>query len=1043
MQKSIWNRKVDWIISGSTSPYYYYKEERSELYNENEVIAVGDIYFRLNKYLTGVTFTYINRLEQISGNTYYTDIYKIDPMTGDGYSLVNMYNEYDVIDRVMKNIVLVDVAADTNIELTAIDINGKIFNVEWEELNDVKLKPGHLVLLKNQTLSTENDIYRVSNNNTLVNAGFLSTREKSEKFSCGVKLGKNFDKQFFLVNTPNENYFPIYFEPKTFVEGKSHLIKNLINYNLFSSSTGSTLKIIFTDYEVARQQLMDGFEHYYEIFVTGMTFTGTTDIYATINYHHDNSYIIRSGTTNSSSFTGITSEILNFSGFTGITNYFNYYTTIPKPNDFDCIIGDKIYLNIYSGDTIYSGSSHLIFTSYVRNIQNNYLILDETIPNFILNDLSNCTYLIENLNIANDWNKAFYILKNYTPYVDFYIFDTIRYVDLSGTGYGYYSGITINTKDYSYDKYFDYSDLTFTFDNNSYNFEISENSETSIGSNYINYKLFDRLNQINNTLFTSGFSFFNNYILPISQPQYFYTDSNRIRITTSLTGLTNIFKPYTYINAVAFGESTEKTLVYSVKSNEIIIERPRNWTIYPTQAQLPLITSIQNIDGLKNISDILFEVYVNKTYDWYIQKSDNERKYINRSYAELLQLNEDFRSDVTGILYENDNNEFILKLYDIDNDPNLFFEPIELIYVGVDRKTRLPIPFKMFISTTTTTTLPPTTTTTTLAPTTTTTLPPTTTTTTLAPTITTTTTTISPITTTTTTINQEPIALNKVVSISRSPGFCVNENAASPSIEWFPYTDIDGDIVNAVKILTLPVNGTLTKGDGTPIIVDQILAYPSDFVLLINYTTASITSVYIDTVQFQVRTDNNVNFSNIATLTFNVNSCESLPTTTTTTLPVTTTTTTLPVTTTTTTMIPITTTTTTTISIIYYGVSTSTTVTESEILSTFYTATGNVGLPSTGLNTGRKYIFDNYQAYYKYWCIKDEPDSGDRVIKDIHDENGRITTEYSPYYIYYQSEPNPYNITYGKIIINGILYRVYRSKTSSSEQTTIYVYSYY
>jgi len=44
MQKNKWSRKFDWIKSGST----YYQVNRSEQYNENRFIAVGDIYFKLN-----------------------------------------------------------------------------------------------------------------------------------------------------------------------------------------------------------------------------------------------------------------------------------------------------------------------------------------------------------------------------------------------------------------------------------------------------------------------------------------------------------------------------------------------------------------------------------------------------------------------------------------------------------------------------------------------------------------------------------------------------------------------------------------------------------------------------------------------------------------------------------------------------------------------------------------------------------------------------------------------------------------------------------
>ncbi|MCK9416720.1 hypothetical protein M0Q97_08705, partial [Candidatus Dojkabacteria bacterium] len=110
--------------------------------------------------------------------------------------------------------------------------------------------------------------------------------------------------------------------------------------------------------------------------------------------------------------------------------------------------------------------------------------------------------------------------------------------------------------------------------------------------------------------------------------------------------------------------------------------------------QLPEITKIQNIDGLKNISDILYDVYIG-LYEY----DENEKKYIAKSYGELLDNNMFFRSNVTGILFENNNNEYILKLYDLGKnfdgkDQYLQFVSNELIYVGSDRITRLPVSLK-------------------------------------------------------------------------------------------------------------------------------------------------------------------------------------------------------------------------------------------------------------------------------------------------------------------------------------------------------------
>lgn len=645
MQKNKWNKKVDWIKNDST----YIQQSRTELYDENKVIAVGDIYFRLNKYLTGVTFTYINSLN---------DIYKKDLLTGDGYSIVNMYNEYDVIDRCMKNIIQVDVAADTHIDL----------NLQWFEINETKLKPGHLVLLKNQNSEFENDIYYVSNLYFLEITDYLSTREKSEKFSCSVKLGKNFDKQFFLVNNGLE--FPINHEPKYFIEGKSFILKNIIKYDgLYNTRTDpeGVSKMIFTDIDLARKQITDNVGRYSDAFLTGITAISIPDNFLKINYHYD-SYIIRSGLIDEISFTGVTSDINNNIGFTAINT----------PNTFNCQTNDYINLQIFSGTTIV-----LDLNTFIKNDLTSYIILEETIPNDIITNLQNCLFTIKNYNIAYNWYDALE-KSNLSPYSDFFTLTAYTYnVDVTN-----FINIQISPKENIYDKYFDYDGISFDFDDY---IDPEFHLVFSTSNQYIKYNLFNFLNQIN-TGFTYNFSILNDNIL--SAFTYRYTDDGRIKLSTSVTGITNIFKPYTFVYASAINEPTLKTIVYDVNDYEIIISKPKSWTKYPTQNQLPEIISIQNIDGLKNISDILYDVYIdNDNFD------ENEKKYIAKSYGELLDNNIFFRSNVTGILYENNNNEYILKLYDLGknfdgNDQYLQFISSELIYVGCDRITRLPVSLK-------------------------------------------------------------------------------------------------------------------------------------------------------------------------------------------------------------------------------------------------------------------------------------------------------------------------------------------------------------
>src|ERR1035437_10100297 len=140
MQRNKWSIKFDWFKQSNGT---YIQKNRSQIYDKNKFIAVGDIYFRFNKYLTGVTYSYVNTLE---------NIYKRDFLTGDGYSITNMYNEYDVTDEFFKNSVIIDVASSSHVDIYK----------QWRIIDNVKLKPGHLVLLNNQISEFENDIYQVT-----------------------------------------------------------------------------------------------------------------------------------------------------------------------------------------------------------------------------------------------------------------------------------------------------------------------------------------------------------------------------------------------------------------------------------------------------------------------------------------------------------------------------------------------------------------------------------------------------------------------------------------------------------------------------------------------------------------------------------------------------------------------------------------------------------------------------------------------------------------------------------------------------------------
>lgn len=122
---------------------------------------------------------------------------------------------------------------------------------------------------------------------------------------------------------------------------------------------------------------------------------------------------------------------------------------------------------------------------------------------------------------------------------------------------------------------------------------------------------------------------------------------------------------------------------------------------------------------------------------------------------------------------------------------------------------------------------------------------------------------------------------------------------------------------------------------------------------------------------------------------------------------------------------------------IYYGTSSSAIVTESYIKTNFLTADGFIGSP-----TGRYYIFQTGYSY-KFWCIPDSPNDGNRVVKEIAYGSTTTVLAYNYYYVYYQTDPTPSpSITYGKININGVSYRIYRTITKASTNNEQYVYSF-
>lgn len=654
MIKDKWNIKFDWAQENNI----WVQKDRNEQYNESRFISLNDIYFKNSKYLSGVSYTYINKLQ---------DIYKRDLLTGDGFSLTNMYNEFDIVDNVLQNIHFVEIASPTNIDISK----------QWTKIDGVQLKPNHQILLQNQDSEFENDVYIVTNQNFLKNANFLSTREKSNRFNVSVKSGTYKDKQFFLVNNGLE--FPITNEPKHFIEGNSFILKHIIKYNLYNTSSNSavTSKIIFTDYEIARKQLSINADLYYPVnFSVSYTSLPASDFFR-ISHHHEQ-YILRTGTTLERYYTGYTNQISNN------THNISGGTTISSLTSFTPNVGDYLNITIYSGSTVY-----LTMNTFVKIVSGSIVVLEDLIPNRILKSSNLMTFSISNYNMATTWLEAINIMSGSTPYSRFY--------NLSYTTSGSYYNLIIRTKEYDYDKYFDYGDVNFSIVDG-----LIANGFTT-NNNYINYNLYYRLNTINPFVFLSSFEIFDYFSTTAFSPSYVREsgpqDSQRIKLSFTNSGDTSNFSEFTYV--FLNGDASLITLIEKIDGGDMYIEKPAAWASSPGIVVTPVVSQIDTINQLFDISNILQEVYINENYSWFISKKDNTRRSICGAYASLLSKNETFRKYVTGILYENEFNEFVLKLYDLENDRQLSFTTVELMYLGADKKTRFPIPLETLQETTT------------------------------------------------------------------------------------------------------------------------------------------------------------------------------------------------------------------------------------------------------------------------------------------------------------------------------------------------------
>lgn len=114
-----------------------------------------------------------------------------------------------------------------------------------------------------------------------------------------------------------------------------------------------------------------------------------------------------------------------------------------------------------------------------------------------------------------------------------------------------------------------------------------------------------------------------------------------------------------------------------------------------------IVNNLTNINNVAGVSDVLQKVYENFEQMEYRKISIQMQRKIYNAYAEIINKdtdNQELRLYITGLIFENENNIMVLKIFDpADNtDERLLYEPIEIVRIGKDRKTTIPVTINEF-----------------------------------------------------------------------------------------------------------------------------------------------------------------------------------------------------------------------------------------------------------------------------------------------------------------------------------------------------------
>jgi len=317
----------------------------------------------------------------------------------------------------------------------------------------------------------------------------------------------------------------------------------------------------------------------------------------------------------------------------------------------------------------------LAYLANVENTGSTYIQLDKLLEDYLYNNLiknyENLYYSVTSLNHSN---------ANYIDlYLKFLLFPRINNFETTLNTDSIHFQPIFNNEEI----YFNYDALTITMSGTSqvYTFETD--------CLYNKYNLIDFFSQLGygyNAAIYNGYS-----TNVINESGYTYGDYYMTLIIPSIEDIT----PYTYMKVETDSGNTYNVVVSEVTGGTITIITPLNYINGET------ITEITNLWNVGDISNALQTTYENYAHNEYRKHHIQIQKKIYNAYAEIInqnQINQEIRLLISGIIFENHNKIMVLKVFDPADfiDERLLYEPIEIVRIGKDRKTTIPVTIKEF-----------------------------------------------------------------------------------------------------------------------------------------------------------------------------------------------------------------------------------------------------------------------------------------------------------------------------------------------------------